>query len=387
MVYEKTAQKPGTRTLLISPLVALARQQLVKLQSLQIPTHLGAGGNSKGPPDEQTGTWIISPEMLTFEAKRSQLKKWKPNFLVVDECHCLWEWGERFRPAFTLIPEILESQRIPKSLWLTATLPLEARLHLRQLLPSTLIELGSFDLPAGLSLHLQQVTWENRTQALISWIRRMHGKGMIFVPTRDATLRLARLTQAMGKNTVIYHAGMSSEERRNTEAQIADKIPDIIIATSAFGMGMDYSHLKYVILWQAPTSLLSLVQSVGRVGRSGSDSTAVVLWDYQDFKMLEWTLAGSEKRKKELLDLLSFLKTPECRRIALKRYFDPDLHQHERACQFCDYCSSDLPMGLSTVLSANLSTDLSPGAGLDPKRSWSSPSNPSALGSWPSPWP
>src|SRR5690349_16700484 len=92
LIYEKAASHPTRRTLLITPLVALARQQHQKLLKLGIPVHLGSGGQSQGPPFGKSGAWIISPEILSFPSKHQALQNWKPNLLVVDECHCLWEW-------------------------------------------------------------------------------------------------------------------------------------------------------------------------------------------------------------------------------------------------------------------------------------------------------
>lgn len=340
LIYETAAKQPQRRTLLITPLVALARQQFKKLQDLGIPVTLGAGGSSEGPPPGESGAWVISPEILPFPSRKSSLTYWKPNLLVVDECHCLWEWGDHFRRSFALIPDLLREYSIHKSLWLTATLPFAAREKLRTLLPSPPIEIGEFDLPSKLHVYVQRVTWPERASALIQWITaadQRNAAGIIFVSTREATARVARLVSALGKTVVTYHGGLSSEERRNIENQVAQQIPEIIVATSAFGMGMDYPHLSYVVLWQAPTSLLSLVQTIGRVGRHATRTAkALILWDYEDFRLLEWTLQNSENRKAELERLLEYLKTDACRLKGLKAYFDPGAPQ--TLCRRCDQC-------------------------------------------------
>jgi ATP-dependent DNA helicase RecQ len=337
LIYEKASKISSRRTLLITPLVALARQQFAQLKKAEIQVSLGAGGSGQGPPDTESGAWIISPEILQFPAGQTALHHWKPNFLVVDECHCLWEWGESFRPAFSLIPDLLQTYSIQRSLWLTATLPHEARLQLKQLIGNPVVEIGSFDLPQSLKLFIQKVSWETRTTALLDWIQLVSGTGIIFVQTRETTQRIARLIEALGKKVITYHGGMSSEERKNSEKLILEKYPDVIVATSAFGMGMDYSHLEFVILWQPPPSILSLVQTIGRVGRSGSkEGTAVVFWDSEDFKLLEWTVGSSVRRKKEFIDLIQFLNSTQCRRAALKTYFDRTFTLP--FCNLCDYC-------------------------------------------------
>ena len=339
LIYERAAATAGRRTLLITPLVALARQQFRKLEEQGIPVTLGAGEKSNSLPPSQSGVWILSPEMLQSPLRLKTLENWKPNQLVVDECHCLWDWGETFRPAFLQIPEVLKRFHIPKSLWLTATLPLQARIALRTLLPHPPIEIGGFDLPPRLKLNISRVSWTDRTEATVDWISKRKGAGIVFVSTRGDTLRLSRLLEAIGKKALPYHAGMSVEERRNSEAQIRDKIPDVIVATSAFGMGMDYPHLSYALIWQSPPSILSLVQTVGRVGRNPTIPGEVILfWDKEDFQLLEWTVKDSKKRRHELIELSDFFSSWKCRTAWLRNYFDGT--QSLDNCLRCDICAS-----------------------------------------------
>lgn len=338
LIYEKTIQKMKWRTLLITPLIALARQQYQKLTHLGIPTRLTSGQTPPTPPPPQWGAWIMSPESLLYASKWETLKQWKPHFLVVDECHCLWEWGESFRPAFREIPKIIDKiPSIQKSLWLTATLPYQAREELRSFFATPFIEQGEFDLPGSLHISLNRVSFENRIQTLLDWTLTEPSPAMIFVPTRASTEKIARVLRATGRRVVTYHGGMSSEERKNTEALIQNQAPQLIVSTSAFGMGMDYGHLNRVILWQIPTSILSLVQIMGRVGRgNNSQGRALCLWDSDDFKMMEWSIRGLQKRRIEVQELFHFYSTAQCRRSALKEYFQPNNSPFR--CNQCDWC-------------------------------------------------
>lgn len=331
LIYERIAQKGRYRILLVTPLVALARQQNEKLRALNVPVHLGAGGAGElPPPSEKSGVWIVSPESLLIDSRKKALRNWRPDVLVVDECHCLWDWGEGFRPSFNTLPELITELQIERSLWLTATLPPSARAHLLEQLPKPVTEIGRFDLPPRLSLQVERVSWIDRGDFLNRWISHRSTSGIVFVATRDAAHRVARLVEAfqLKKHSVlIYHAGMGKEERQARERQISEDAKagkaSIIIATSAFGMGMDHPHLRWAVLWQAPTSLLSLAQSIGRVGRSPDfDAEALVMWDTEDFALLEWCLGESLRRREELLAVREFLRSTGCRRNSLAKYFN-----------------------------------------------------------------
>jgi ATP-dependent DNA helicase RecQ len=316
LIYERAAAEPGRRTLLVSPLVALARQQCDRLREAGVPTWLGAGGARERP--DGPGTWIISPEMLRAGGNLRYLAAWKPDLLVSDECHCLWDWGADFRPDFAKVPELVHELGIPRSLWLTATLPPPARFELRSRLPAPVRELGEFRLPSGVELEVRRLDWSRRPEFLIDSADRWGARdpGIVFAATRESTERLARLLRSAGHRGLAYHAGLSSEEKRIIEALLRsyapspDQRPPIVVATSAFGMGMDIAGLRWVVLWQAPPSVLALAQAIGRVGRSAeARSQAVVLWDPVDLRLLPGVDPAANPRRAEAATrLLSYLR-------------------------------------------------------------------------------
>lgn len=337
LIYERAASQPGRRTLLVSPLTALAFQQRERLQAAGVRVKMGSGGSGERPTAD-TQAWIVSPETLRYASYSSVLEDWKPDFLVVDECHCLWDWGEGFRPDFLALPDLIPRLRILRSLWLTATLPVAARCELRSRLPQPLRELGRFELPPALHLEVKRVEWKYRCEALLNWIEDQGEHGIVFVSTREQVSRVARLLTARGHPNSSYHAGLSREERRLIEARVAIRKSGIIVATSAFGMGMDHSHLAWTVLWQAPSSLLGMTQSIGRVGRSELQGRALVFWDFEDFRLLDWTARGSQRRETTLSETLEYLKTPACRKRGLELYYEGDstLRVSSSCCDFCD---------------------------------------------------
>lgn len=344
LIYEQMACRPGIRMLLVTPLIALARQQEARLKSIGVRVLRVTGGDSKHSPLLiGAGAWIVSPETLDRFSWQCALSRWKPNFMVVDECHCLWDWGESFRPAFRTLPQIVSQYQIARSLWLTATLPPDARTEMKEWMPKPWVELGSFGLPPRLFLEVVRVPWSVRSEYLLNRISGQSGSGIVFVSTREGAIRVARLIAATGKSVVAYHAGLSQEERRAAEKLIGSETVEIVVATSAFGMGMDYGHLKWVILWQPPVSLLSLAQMIGRVGRSqNADSVAVVFWDDEDFRLSEWMTERSCRIQYDLEELARFLRKESCYRTQLEFYFNQNTFKKSsfEKCQQCSFCQT-----------------------------------------------
>jgi ATP-dependent DNA helicase RecQ len=368
LIYEEVALQGERRTVLITPLVALARQQAegFRRRRAQAPfgfeVALGIRGSSDPPPSSRSGVWILSPESLLSSARQQALRKWKPNFLVVDECHCLWEWGESFRPAFARIPQLLHELGISQSLWLTATLTPGARQDLKDQLPAPVVELGGFALPPRLDLDWVQAPYSKRPALVYSWLRQQlrvpasgggvseeAQVGLLFVQTREEVSRWMRLVSAWGFLGIPYHGGLAEEERRAIEAFLSEpKTPGapsslrqkglpfaelaavhgraariLVVATSAFGMGMNYPQLRWVVLTHAPLSLLALVQALGRVGRHPEQSgRGLILWDESDWRRVESWVSSSVRAQQELRAVHSFFLQEGCHRQFLLNYFN-----------------------------------------------------------------
>ncbi len=308
--------RQGERVLLFSPLAALARQQ----QSALDPRRAA----------------VVNPE--TRQLPRL-LRELRPTLVAVDECHCYCEWGARFRPAFHRIPSVIRALPQPRSLWLTATLPRAMEREIRRQLPGEARALGRFRLGESLHLRALRCPWPERPARLRALLRVYGGSGMIFTRTRNGAESVARLVQATGaagdRAVRAYHAGLAREERLAIEARAASDANQIIVATSAFGLGLHLPRFRWVILWEAPHSPLALAQLAGRAGRTAEPAFATLLWDEEDFRA-PLDPAGVEP----LRDLLLHPE-PVCREEALAALFAERPLNPGNHCNRCDICSLD----------------------------------------------
>jgi len=327
---------------LITPLVSLGRQQLAQFGAWKIPAKIRLGGQKESPPSGR-GVWILSPESLVLPAVRKELQKFAPNFLIVDECHCIWEWGLDFRPSYLEILPWLNTQWIERGLWLSATLPrVAADQILTQLkeIGHPVLNQGHFELPKNLRFSLLKVDYARRLEVTLNLIRQFvaTGPGILFSQSRVRTEQWQSLLQKFSLRALVYHAGFSREERLALENQVLQGSAhyDLIVATTAFGLGMDVSHLCWALIDGLPANLLTLCQMLGRVGRSTKGSGAQI-WSPEDFH--QWIAPGEEnsRRIQELNLMKDFLETPGCRVRALQPYFGGNTEILE-ACGNCDSC-------------------------------------------------
>jgi ATP-dependent DNA helicase RecQ len=327
MVFQKFIElnQSNARVLFISPLNALARQQAKRFEAHGIKVWTSVGQSQSEIPDGP-GVWVLNPEKFAKQAWK-HLHQFRPDFLVVDEAHCIWEWGESFRPEFKTILELIEKFKIKRSLWCTATLPPQAKTEIAKHLPSSHVLLGEFKLPEALKIHRIRTPIHHRFRMLQQLVEsHAQQSGIIFVSTRSSAEKLAQHLGFWKKQALVYHAGMSQEERQALETRLEtfrdSQEAVVVIATSAFGMGMDYPFLKFCILFDPAFNLLSLSQSLGRVGRSSSEASAYVLWHEDDFKKLDWLTRGKPERVRELGRVEEWCKTQDCHRRYLEKYFN-----------------------------------------------------------------
>jgi ATP-dependent DNA helicase RecQ len=272
-IFEQHLLATGDRSLLLTPLKALERQHASRLESIGIST-------TDDPQSRHQQVTLMNPERLSRLALTSR-GRW--DFLIVDECHTIWEWGRSFRPEFDLVPDWIEPLGIKRSLWLSATLHAPSLQAIYSRLPNPKSLQGSFTLPSTLDLRVIPLNFFERSTALNLWLTRHPEPGLIYVNSRRLAERLADQLTVQGYPSRAYHAGLSLEEKLKLEDALSSGSILRLVCTSAFGMGMDIPHLSWVVLFQAPRTVLALAQAIGRVARAGKHGSALVFWSDEDF--------------------------------------------------------------------------------------------------------
>ena len=340
-------------TIVISPLISLMQNQVEALKLLGVSAATLNSGNS---PADNRDIWqrmqdgslkllYISPEKLMSERMLEAVQGLKLSLFAIDEAHCISQWGAAFRPEYEALEQL--HKRFPNIplIALTATADQATRDQICQKIFSNDVKtyLTGFDRP-NISLNVEiKNGWK---QQLLRFLKnRPPQNGIVYCLSRKKTGEAAALLQEKGHNALTYHAGMASEQRaENLNRFMAE--PDLImVATIAFGMGIDKADIRFVFHTDLPASPEAYYQEIGRAGRDGEPAEAHMLYGMDDIRMRRMFIdqedaeEGHRRRGHQRLNaLLAYAEAPECRRLSLLRYFgdEPD---YER-CGNCDLCNN-----------------------------------------------
>lgn len=335
----------------VSPLIALMNDQISALQHLGIKV---ASLNSTLSHNEtmeieseiinkQIKLLYVSPERLKTERLLELLKKNKISLFAIDEAHCISQWGHDFRPEYTQFSLLQENfPNVPK-IALTATADEATR---KDIIKNLQLEkchefISSFDRP---NIEYIVKTKNNEKKQLLDFIMGNHkqNNGIVYCLSRKKTEETAKFLKENGCKAYCYHAGMSDKDRNETQRifNLGDNV--IIVATIAFGMGINKPDVRFVAHLDLPKSIESYYQETGRAGRDGLPSEAFMIYGTKDIVQLRRFIDNSEapilqKRlgHQKLNSLLGFAETPTCRRKVLLEYFGETL---EKPCGHCDNC-------------------------------------------------
>lgn len=327
-------------TVVVSPLISLMQDQVGAARARGI---WAAALTSASPPAERQQVLAdalrgglrllyLAPERLMTGETIAVLRRARPVLLAVDEAHCVSEWGHDFRPDYRRIGLARLSLGRPPTLALTATATRAVRDDIVATLRLGLVEriVGSFDRP-NLFFSATRVHDEDaRRHALLALLRPYRGPSIVYVPTRRLAERWTRSLLSNGIAATPYHAGLEHAVRRGVQQQfVADRV-ECVVATTAFGLGIDKANVRTVVHLGLATSLEAYYQEAGRAGRDGAPARCEMLWTGQDLK-LQRRIVADDRR---LDPLLRYVTAFGCRRALLLAHFGERLQR----CSGCDRC-------------------------------------------------
>ena len=334
LCYQLPALMAGGLTLVVSPLISLMQDQVGALRRRGIAA---AFLNSLLSRDERraildatlAGSLTLlycAPERLDSLVRRLRDGGRAVSLFAVDEAHCIVEWGNEFRPVYRRLDRIRYLLHEPVTIALTGSATPATRAEILRVLrmPQADVVVTSFDRP-NLRFAVEQVRHDQERFARIRvLLRAVDGSAIVYTPTRRLTELVTRALLRMGVRAAPYHAGLSAATRRRVlRAFLAGRAP-VVVATSAFGMGIDKPDVRRVLHWGPPHTLESYYQEAGRAGRDGRAAECVVLWRQADF---DWGDHAPEMRR--------YVESHACRRGTLLAYFG----EHARRCSGCDVCA------------------------------------------------
>ena len=339
--------------IVISPLIALMKNQVDAMRNFSAEdgvAHFINSSLNKTAIDQvktdilsgKTKLLYVAPESLTKEENIDFLKQVNVSFYAVDEAHCISEWGHDFRPEYRRIRPIINEIGVRPVIALTATATPKVQHDIQKnlgMLEATVFK-SSFNRP-NLYYEVRPKT-ANIDKDIIKYIKSQEGKsGIIYCLSRKKVEVLAELLQVNGIRALPYHAGMDSATRtQNQDAFLLEKI-DVIVATIAFGMGIDKPDVRYVIHYDIPKSLEGYYQETGRAGRDGGEGQCITFYINKDLQKLEKFMQGKpiaeqEIGKQLLLETAAYAESSLCRRKILLHYFGEEYEEDN--CGNCDNC-------------------------------------------------
>ncbi len=351
LCYQLPAVSMDGTAIIISPLIALMKNQVDAMRSFSMEdgvAHFLNSSLSKSQTQKvredvlagKTKLLYVAPESLTKEENIDFLKNVTISFYAVDEAHCISEWGHDFRPEYRRIRPIINKIGTAPIIALTATATPKVQHDIQKNLE--MLDADVFkDSFRRINLYYEVRPKINATKQIIKYILSNKGKsGIIYCLSRKKVEELAETLVVNGIKALPYHAGMDAATRASNQDKFLMEEADVIVATIAFGMGIDKPDVRFVIHYDIPKSLEGYYQETGRAGRDGGEGKCIVFYRYKDIQKLEKFMQGKpiaeqEIGKQLLLETVSYAESSVCRPKVLLNYFGETM---EDTCGNCDNC-------------------------------------------------
>lgn len=354
MCYQLPALINSGTAIIVSPLIALMKNQVDMIRNYGADkgiAHVMNSSLSKSELNEvredllsgKTKLLYVAPESLTKEENAEFLKNINISFYAIDEAHCISEWGHDFRPEYRRLRPIIQAigHDVPIiALTATATPKVEQDILKNLVIEDADIYKSSFD-RANLYYEVRPKT-KDVIKDIIKYIKTQPGKsGIVYCLSRKKVEEIAETLQVNGIKALPYHAGLDAHTRRRNQDMFLMEESDVIVATIAFGMGIDKPDIRYVLHHDIPKSIEGYYQETGRAGRDDGEGNCIVFYSYEDIEKLEKFMknkpvAEQEIAKQLLQETVSYAESSVCRHRQLLHYFGEEYTQEN--CGACDNC-------------------------------------------------
>lgn len=355
MCYQLPALLMEGTAIIVSPLIALMKNQVDAIRNVSNDDSVAHVLNSSLNKSEitkvmsdiregKTKLLYVAPESLTKQGYIDFFTSVKISFFAIDEAHCISEWGHDFRPEYRRLREIFEKiSKVPIiALTATATPKVQGDIQKNLNMTDAKIYKASFNRD-NLFYEVRQKL--NVEKEIIKFIRQREGSsGIIYCLSRKKVEELAEVLRVNGINALAYHAGMDASTRAKHQDMFLMEEVDVIVATIAFGMGIDKPDVRFVIHHDIPKSLESYYQETGRAGRDGGEGHCLAFYSYKDIEKLEKFLHGKPVSEQEigrqlLFEVVSYSEASMCRRKYLLHYFG-ETYDDSKCSDMCDNCKN-----------------------------------------------
>lgn len=353
LCYQLPALLSEGTAIVVSPLIALMKNQVDAIRGFSNETGIAHFLNSslnkgdiaqvkKDVLSGKTKLLYIAPETLTKEDNIAFFKEFKISFFAIDEAHCISEWGHDFRPEYRRLRPIIDAVGSVPVMALTATATPKVQQDIQKNLGMMAAQLfkSSFNRD---NLYYDVRPKQNVIKEIIKYIKQNNGKsGIVYCLSRKKVEEIAEALKVNGIKAAPYHAGLDAKERAKTQDGFLMEDLNVIVATIAFGMGIDKPDVRFVIHHDIPKSLEGYYQETGRAGRDGGEGKCVTFYSYEDILKLEKFMkdkpvAEQEIGKQMLSETAAFAETSSCRRKFILHYFGEEFDE-VRCNGMCDNC-------------------------------------------------